>query len=91
MAKSKVSYRVTIINKDANCGYTGYGWTKPAAFRDALKKANEEFFRKGGDKLTIFRTMFYDDLMRTKFYNFRIVRHPSGALIECYKMILIGG
>jgi hypothetical protein len=77
-------YKVTIYNQHAMCGIYAIGRTRREAFNRALAKAGEPFIRYGGDKLTTFRTLFVENLMRPYYRTSRYAyaSHPNGAGVE---------
>lgn len=77
-------YRVVIYNQHAQCGITGYGRTRREAFNHALRRAGEPFLREGGDKLTILRTLFEENLMASYYHTASnaYASHPAGAGVE---------
>lgn len=77
-------YRVTLYNQHANCGIYAEGRTRREAFEAALVRAGEPFIREGGDKLSMFRHLFFEHLMHA---HYRTAPHcyasdPIGAGVE---------
>lgn len=77
-------YRVTVYNQHAQCGIFAEGRTRREAFNRALVKAGEPFLRYGGDKLTILRTLFVENMMHPYYRTASnaYASHPAGAGVE---------
>ena len=77
-------YVVNIYNQHAATPHSAYGRSRRQAFDRALRVAGEPWLRTGGDKLTVLRTLFAENLMCAFYRTSRraYASHPCGAGVE---------
>lgn len=77
-------YTVILYNQHEGTPAQARGRTRKEAFNNALRDAGETWLRCGSDKLTMLRTLFAENLMRSYYRtaSHAYASHPIGCGVE---------